>query len=65
VAINAVLINGTILDPIARLGAQAERVRAYLANCRPDCDVADAQVVGLRDWLAPPFAHRRAFLTFD
>jgi len=39
---NAVLVDGTILDPIARLWAQAERVRAYLANCRPDCDVAYA-----------------------
>jgi mannose/cellobiose epimerase-like protein (N-acyl-D-glucosamine 2-epimerase family) len=51
VAINAVLVDGTIFDPIARLSAQAERVRAYLASCRPDCDLADA-ANGLRRFLA-------------
>jgi mannose-6-phosphate isomerase len=53
VAINAVLVDGTVHDPTARLWAQAERIRAYLANCRPDCDVA-AAARGLRRFLATP-----------
>ena len=41
-AINAVLIDGRIHDPVARLWAQAERIRAYLADRRSDNDVAMA-----------------------
>jgi mannose/cellobiose epimerase-like protein (N-acyl-D-glucosamine 2-epimerase family)/glycosyltransferase involved in cell wall biosynthesis len=51
VAINAVLADGGIHDPVARLWAQAERVRAYLADDRPDEDVAGA-IKGLRRFLA-------------
>jgi mannose/cellobiose epimerase-like protein (N-acyl-D-glucosamine 2-epimerase family)/glycosyltransferase involved in cell wall biosynthesis len=51
VAINAVLIDGSIHDPVARLWAQAERVRAYMAFRRTDEDVAEA-VAGLRGFLA-------------
>jgi mannose-6-phosphate isomerase len=50
VAVNAVLVDGTIHDPTARLWAQAERVRAYLVDRRPDGDVA-AAVNGLRRFL--------------
>jgi len=53
VAVNAVLVDGGIHDPTARLWAQAERVRAYLADRRPDCDVA-AAAKGLRRFLATP-----------
>jgi mannose/cellobiose epimerase-like protein (N-acyl-D-glucosamine 2-epimerase family)/glycosyltransferase involved in cell wall biosynthesis len=53
VAINGVLVDGRIHDPIARLWAQAERVRAYLAEHRPDNDVA-AAIRGLRRFLATP-----------
>jgi mannose-6-phosphate isomerase len=53
VAINAVLIDGVVHDPTARLWAQAERVRAYIADRRPDCDVA-AATNGLRRFLATP-----------
>jgi mannose/cellobiose epimerase-like protein (N-acyl-D-glucosamine 2-epimerase family)/glycosyltransferase involved in cell wall biosynthesis len=54
VAINAVLIDGTIHDPVARLWAQAERTRAYLADGRSSDDVAVA-IKGLRRFLATPF----------
>ena len=53
VAINAVLIDGTIHDPVARLWAQAERIRAYLADGRPDANVAVA-IKGLQRFLATP-----------
>jgi mannose/cellobiose epimerase-like protein (N-acyl-D-glucosamine 2-epimerase family) len=51
VAINAVLADGSIHDPVARLWAQAERARAYLAGQRADHEVA-AAVRGLRRFLA-------------
>src|SRR5207244_12088074 len=50
VAINAVLADGRIHDPVARLWAQAERIRAYLAHARSAADVA-AAVKGLRLFL--------------
>jgi mannose/cellobiose epimerase-like protein (N-acyl-D-glucosamine 2-epimerase family)/glycosyltransferase involved in cell wall biosynthesis len=53
VAINAVLVDGKMHDPVARLWAQAERVRAYLAERRPDRDVATA-IKGLRRFLGTP-----------
>jgi mannose/cellobiose epimerase-like protein (N-acyl-D-glucosamine 2-epimerase family)/glycosyltransferase involved in cell wall biosynthesis len=53
VAINAVLTDGSIHDPVARLWAQAERIRAYLATGRSERDVA-AAVKGLRRFLATP-----------
>jgi mannose/cellobiose epimerase-like protein (N-acyl-D-glucosamine 2-epimerase family)/glycosyltransferase involved in cell wall biosynthesis len=55
VAINAMLVDGEIHDPMARLWAQAERVRAYLAFHRPGDDVA-AAITGLRRFLATPKA---------
>ena len=42
VAVNAVLADGGIPDPVARLWAQAERIRAYLAHRRSDTEVAAA-----------------------
>jgi glycosyltransferase involved in cell wall biosynthesis len=53
VAVNAVLVDGGVHDPIARLWAQAERIRAYLAHRRPDDDVA-AAIKGLRRFLDTP-----------
>jgi mannose/cellobiose epimerase-like protein (N-acyl-D-glucosamine 2-epimerase family) len=53
VAVNAVLADGSIHDPVARLWAQAERIRAYLAHRRSDDEVA-AAVKGLRRFLATP-----------
>ena len=53
VAVNAVLADGGVHDPIARLWAQAERIRAYLAHRRPEDDVA-AAIKGLRRFLATP-----------
>jgi mannose/cellobiose epimerase-like protein (N-acyl-D-glucosamine 2-epimerase family)/glycosyltransferase involved in cell wall biosynthesis len=53
VAINAVLIDGGMHDPVARLWAQAERIRAYLADGRSSDDVAVA-IKGLRRFLATP-----------
>jgi mannose/cellobiose epimerase-like protein (N-acyl-D-glucosamine 2-epimerase family)/glycosyltransferase involved in cell wall biosynthesis len=53
VAINAVLIDGSTHDPVARLWAQAERIRAYLAAGRSERDVA-AAIKGLRRFLATP-----------
>ena len=52
-AVNAVLSDGGVHDPIARLWAQAERVRAYLAQRRSGDDVA-AAIKGLRRFLATP-----------
>jgi mannose-6-phosphate isomerase len=53
VAVNAVLADGGVHDPIARLWAQAERIRAYLSHLRPDDEVA-AAIKGLRRFLATP-----------
>jgi mannose/cellobiose epimerase-like protein (N-acyl-D-glucosamine 2-epimerase family) len=53
VAVNAILANGSIHDPVARLWAQAERVRAYLAQRRSDNEVA-AAVKALRRFLTTP-----------
>jgi mannose-6-phosphate isomerase len=60
VAINAVLIDGGVHDPVARLWAQAERVRAYVCDRRPEADIA-AALRGLRRFLATP----RPGLWFD
>jgi mannose/cellobiose epimerase-like protein (N-acyl-D-glucosamine 2-epimerase family)/glycosyltransferase involved in cell wall biosynthesis len=51
--VNAVLADGSIHDPVARLWAQAERVRAYLAHRRSDDQVV-AAVKGLRRFLTTP-----------
>jgi mannose/cellobiose epimerase-like protein (N-acyl-D-glucosamine 2-epimerase family)/glycosyltransferase involved in cell wall biosynthesis len=53
VAVNAVLADGGVHDPVARLWAQAERIRAYLVDRRSDDDVA-AAIKGLRRFLATP-----------
>jgi len=53
VAMNAVLADGSVHDPVARLWAQAERIRAYLARRRSDDEVA-AAIKGLRRFLAAP-----------
>src|SRR5207247_10228182 len=53
VAVNAVLADGRIHDPVARLWAQAERIRAYVAHGCSDADVA-AAIKGLRRFLATP-----------
>jgi mannose/cellobiose epimerase-like protein (N-acyl-D-glucosamine 2-epimerase family) len=53
VAINAVLVDGTVHDPVARLWAQAERIRAYLAGGR-DGDHVAAAIKALRRFLATP-----------
>ena len=51
--INAVLADGSVHDPVARLWAQAERIRAYLVDGRSDDDLA-AAIKGLRRFLATP-----------
>jgi mannose/cellobiose epimerase-like protein (N-acyl-D-glucosamine 2-epimerase family) len=53
VVVNAVLADGGIHDRVARLWAQAERVRAYRARRHSDDQVA-AAVKGLRRFLATP-----------
>ena len=53
VAINSILSDGTPHDPVARLWAQAERIRAYLVECRPEHQIA-AAIAGLRRFLATP-----------
>jgi mannose/cellobiose epimerase-like protein (N-acyl-D-glucosamine 2-epimerase family) len=53
VVVNAVLADGSIHDPVARLWAQAERIRSYLA-CRRSDDQIAAAVKGLRRFLATP-----------
>ena len=60
VVINAVLADGSVHDPVARLWAQAERIRAYLAQRRADAEIA-AAIKGLRRFLAAP----RQGLWFD
>jgi mannose/cellobiose epimerase-like protein (N-acyl-D-glucosamine 2-epimerase family) len=55
VAINAVLIDGSIHDPTARLWAQAERLRIYLADRGPGDEARlAAAAAGLRRFLATP-----------
>ena len=55
VAINAVLTDGSVHDPTARLWAQAERARVYLADRRPGDDARlTAAVAGLRRFLTTP-----------
>jgi mannose/cellobiose epimerase-like protein (N-acyl-D-glucosamine 2-epimerase family)/glycosyltransferase involved in cell wall biosynthesis len=53
VAVNSVLANGGMHDPVARLWAQAERIRAYVAQRRSDSEVV-AAIKGLRRFLATP-----------
>jgi mannose/cellobiose epimerase-like protein (N-acyl-D-glucosamine 2-epimerase family) len=53
VAINAVLSEGGVHDPVARLWAQAERVRAYLVDRRPGDEIA-AATAALRRFLTTP-----------
>jgi mannose/cellobiose epimerase-like protein (N-acyl-D-glucosamine 2-epimerase family)/glycosyltransferase involved in cell wall biosynthesis len=53
VAINSVLTDGRVHDPVARLWAQAERARVYLARGRNDDEIA-AAIKGLRRFLATP-----------
>jgi mannose/cellobiose epimerase-like protein (N-acyl-D-glucosamine 2-epimerase family) len=53
VAVNAVFADGSVHDPVARLWAQAERIRAYLADRRSYDELATA-VKGLRRFLATP-----------
>jgi mannose/cellobiose epimerase-like protein (N-acyl-D-glucosamine 2-epimerase family) len=53
VVVNAVLAEGGIHNPVARLWAQAERIRAYLAHRRSYDEVA-AAVKGLRRFLTTP-----------
>ena len=55
VAVNAVLIDGGVHDPTARLWAQAERIRACLVDRRGDDDARIcAAVSGLRRFLETP-----------
>ena len=51
--INAVLADGRVHDPMARLWAQAERIRAYLAHRRADDEITCA-IRALRRFLATP-----------
>jgi mannose-6-phosphate isomerase len=53
VVVNAVLTDGTVHDPAARLWAQAERIRAYLAYRHTDEEIA-AAIKGLRRFPATP-----------
>jgi mannose/cellobiose epimerase-like protein (N-acyl-D-glucosamine 2-epimerase family)/glycosyltransferase involved in cell wall biosynthesis len=55
VAINATLVDGSRHDPVARLWAQAERIRAYLMARRSDADIL-AAIRGLRHFLTTPTA---------
>lgn len=55
VAIGAVLSDGTLHDPVARLWAQAERVRAYAIDRQTGDEVRLAAAIrGLRRFLATP-----------
>jgi len=55
VTINAALIDGSPHDRVARLWAQAERIRAYLVDRRPeDGKRIAAAIRGLRRFLATP-----------
>jgi mannose-6-phosphate isomerase len=53
VVINAVLADGRVHDPMARLWAQAERIRAYLAYRRTDDEITGA-IRALQRFLATP-----------
>jgi mannose/cellobiose epimerase-like protein (N-acyl-D-glucosamine 2-epimerase family) len=53
VVINAVLADGSTHDPVARLWAQAERIRAYHARRYTDAAIA-AAIRGLRRFLTTP-----------
>jgi len=53
VVINAVLTDGSLHDPVARLWGQAERIRAYAVDHRAASEVA-AAVRGLQRFLATP-----------
>jgi mannose/cellobiose epimerase-like protein (N-acyl-D-glucosamine 2-epimerase family)/glycosyltransferase involved in cell wall biosynthesis len=53
VAINAVLVDGAVHDPVARLWAQAERIRAYVADGRGSDQVVTA-IKALRRFLVTP-----------
>ena len=53
VAINAVLADGSVQDPVARLWAQAERIRAYVV-VRRDADQIAGAIEGLQRFLATP-----------
>src|SRR5262249_11498548 len=53
VTANAVLVDGGVHDPVARLWAQAERIRAYVAHRRSHDEIA-AAIKGLRRFLATP-----------
>ncbi len=46
VAVNAVLTDGRVHDPVARLWAQAERIRAYVIEARSEAEIA-AAIAGL------------------
>jgi mannose/cellobiose epimerase-like protein (N-acyl-D-glucosamine 2-epimerase family)/glycosyltransferase involved in cell wall biosynthesis len=53
VAVGALLSDGTLHDPVARLWAQAERIRAYAIDRRPgDAERIAAAIRGLRRFLA-------------
>jgi mannose/cellobiose epimerase-like protein (N-acyl-D-glucosamine 2-epimerase family)/glycosyltransferase involved in cell wall biosynthesis len=53
VVINAVLTDGSLHDPVARLWGQSERARAYAVDGRPAGDIA-AAIRGLQRFLATP-----------
>ena len=53
VVINAVLTDGSLHDPVARLWGQAERIRAYAIEDRAASDMA-AAIKGLQRFLATP-----------
>lgn len=55
VVINAVLTDGSVHDPVARLWAQAERIRAYLADRRSGHDMTTA-IAALWRFLTTPTA---------
>jgi mannose/cellobiose epimerase-like protein (N-acyl-D-glucosamine 2-epimerase family)/glycosyltransferase involved in cell wall biosynthesis len=55
VAIGGVLSDGTLHDPVARLWAQTERIRAYAIDRRPNDEARLAAAIrGLRRFLATP-----------
>jgi mannose/cellobiose epimerase-like protein (N-acyl-D-glucosamine 2-epimerase family)/glycosyltransferase involved in cell wall biosynthesis len=55
IAIGAVLVDGSVHDPVARLWVQAERFRAYTIDRRPgDHARLAAAIRGLRRFLATP-----------
>jgi mannose/cellobiose epimerase-like protein (N-acyl-D-glucosamine 2-epimerase family)/glycosyltransferase involved in cell wall biosynthesis len=55
VAVGAVLSDGALHDPVARLWAQAERIRAYAIDRQPgDAERIAAAIRGLRRFLATP-----------